>query len=104
MSIQNIFEFVTDDPVRFNMLALKSKLFMVLVNLIRKQNWSQAEAARQLKVSQPRMSNLFKGQLDKFSIDTLLEMIMGIGYKLDMDFDPNNDDEPLELTLKKAML
>ena len=77
---------------------------MVLVNLIRKQNWSQAEAARQLKVSQPRMSNLFKGQLDKFSIDTLLEMIMGIGYKLDMDFDPNNDDEPLELTLKKAML
>jgi predicted XRE-type DNA-binding protein len=86
------------------MLALKSKLFMVLVNLIRKQNWSQAEAARQLKVSQPRMSNLFKGQLDKFSIDTLLEMIMGIGYKLDMDFDPNNDDEPLELTLKKAML
>ncbi|WP_138738987.1 helix-turn-helix domain-containing protein [Pseudomonas sp. FSL W7-0098] len=104
MSNQNIFEFVTDDPVRFNMLALKSKLFMVLVNLIRKQNWSQAEAARQLKVSQPRMSNLFKGQLDKFSIDTLLEMIMGIGYKLDMDFDPNNDDEPLELTLKKAML
>lgn len=104
MSNQNIFEFVTDDPVRFNMLALKSKLVMVLVNLIRQQEWTQAEAARQLKVSQPRMSNLFKGQLDKFSIDTLLEMILGLGYKLDVDFDPSNVREPLELTLKKAML
>lgn len=104
MSNQNIFELVTDDPVRFNMLALKSKLVMVLVNLIRNREWSQAEAARHLKVSQPRMSNLFKGQLDKFSIDTLLEMLLGVGYKLDMDFDPSNEQEPLELTLKKAML
>ncbi|RMV73940.1 MULTISPECIES: helix-turn-helix domain-containing protein [Pseudomonas syringae group] len=104
MSNQNVFEFVTDDPIRFNMLALKSKLVMVLVNLIRNKEWSQAEAARQLKVSQPRMSNLFKGQLDKFSIDTLLEMILGVGYKLDMDFDPSNGREPLELTLKKAVL
>lgn len=104
MSNQNIFEFVTDDPVRFNMLSLKSKLVMVLVNLIREQGWTQTEAARQLSVSQPRMSNLFKGQLDKFSIDTLLEMIIGMGYKLDVDFDPTNDREPLEMTLKKAML
>lgn len=104
MSNQNIFEFVTDDPVRFNMLSLKSKLVMVLVNLIREQGWTQTEAARQLSVSQPRMSNLFKGQLDKFSIDTLLEMIIGMGYKLDVDFDPTNAREPLEMTLKKAML
>lgn len=104
MSNQNVFEFVTDDPVRYNMYALKSKLFMVLVNLIRQKDWNQAEAARHLKVSQPRMSNLFKGQLDKFSIDTLFEMILGVGYKLDLDFDPSNDREPLELTLKKAML
>jgi predicted XRE-type DNA-binding protein len=104
MSSKNVFEFVTDDPVRFNMLALKSKLVMVLVNLIRKNEWTQTEAARQLNVSQPRMSNLFKGQLDKFSIDTLLEMLLGVGYKLDMDFDPTNASEPLQLTLKKAML
>lgn len=104
MSTQNIFELITNDPVRFNMLALKSKLVMVLVNLIQGQKWTQAEAARRLDVSQPRMSNLFNGKLDKFSIDTLIEMLLGVGYKLDMDFDPGNLREPLELKLKKAML
>ncbi|EFI8498731.1 hypothetical protein D3C76_983490 [compost metagenome] len=104
MSTQSVFELITNDPVRFNMLALKSKLVMVLVNLIQGNNWNQAEAARHLNVSQPRMSNLFNGKLDKFSVDTLIEMILGVGYKLDLDFDPSNAREPLELRLKKAML
>lgn len=104
MSNQNIFELVTDDPVRFNMLSVKSKLVMVLVQLIRSQEWTQAEAARRLKVTQPRMSNLFNGRLEKFSIDTLLEMIMCVGYKLDMDFDPSDSRNPLSMALKKAIL
>jgi predicted XRE-type DNA-binding protein len=104
MSTQNVFELITNDPVRFNMLALKSKLVMVLINLIQGQQWTQAEAARRMEVSQPRMSNLFNGKLEKFSVDTLVEMILRIGYKLDMDFDPGNLRVPLELKLKKSVL
>lgn len=102
--VTNIFEFVTDNPVRFNMLALKSKLAMTLIVLIRSNNWSQAEAAKAMDVSQPRISNLFKGKLDKFSVDYLLEMIMRLGYKLDLDFDPTDERVPLKMELKKAML
>lgn len=104
MASQNIFEAFTDDPVKFHMQSLKTKLLMVVINLIRQKGWTQATAAKELNVSQPRMSNLFKGQLSKFSIDTLLEMLVRLGYKPDSDFNPTNESTPLIVTLKKAML
>ena len=104
MKTQNVYELFTDDPVEFNMKALKAKLAMALITLIRQEGWTQALAAERLKVSQPRMSNLFRGRLEKFSIDALLEMIFRSGYKLDSDFDPSNRAQPLAMQLKKAML
>lgn len=101
---QNLFELFTDDPVEYNMKHLKTQLFMVLIHLIRQKGWKQADAAKALKVSAPRMSNLFNGYLDKFSIDTLLEMLVRIGFKIDADFNPENADRPLVMKLKKATL
>lgn len=101
---QNLFELFTADPVEYNMKHLKTQLFMVLITLIRQKGWTQAAAAQELSISTPRMSNLFRGYLDKFSIDALLEMLVRIGYKLDADFDPENKAQPLVMTLKKAML
>jgi len=104
MKDQNLFELFTSDPVQFNMKQLKAKLAIALIKLIRKNGWNQTVAAENLNVSQPRMSNLFRGRLDKFSIDAILEMIFRIGYKVDYDFDPSNTSSPLGMTLKRAML
>ncbi|WIW36271.1 hypothetical protein [Escherichia phage pEC-N1203-2Af.1] len=40
------------------------------------------------------------GQLSKFSVDTLLEMVFKMGYKLDMDFTPLNTRSPLAIFVK----
>lgn len=101
---QNLFEMFTADPVEYNMKHLKVQLFAALIKLIREKGWSQTEAAQQLNISSPRMSNLFKGYLEKFSIDALLEMLVRIGYKLEADFNPENRDLPLVLNVKKATL
>lgn len=101
---QNLFQNFTADPVEYNMKHLKSQLFMTLIKLIRAKGWTQAQAAQELKVSAPRMSNLFKGYLEKFSIDTLIEMLVRIGYKMDASFNPDNTENPLVMNLKKAMV
>ncbi|MBA1195253.1 XRE family transcriptional regulator [Pseudomonas entomophila] len=101
---QNLYETFTSDPVEYNMKHLKTQLFMSLIVLIRQKGWSQADAAKELHVSAPRMSNLFKGHLEKFSIDTLLEMLVRVGFKLETDFTPDQSEQPLRMTLKKAML
>lgn len=98
---QNIFELFTTDQVESNMKHLKTQLFMTLITLIRQKEWTQAVAAKNLSVSAPRMSNLFKGYLEKFSIDTLLEMLVRVGYKIDVDFNPENENQPLKMKLKK---
>ena len=66
--------------------------------------WSQSEAAEKLGISQPRVSNMLNGKLDKFSVDTLLEMVFKMGYKQDMDFTPLNTESPLTMVVKKAMV
>jgi len=104
MNTQNLYELFSDDPVEFHLQALKAKLAIALVALIRAKSWNQAMAAENLHISQPRMSNLFRGKLDRFSIDALLQMLVRVGYKLETDFDPSNEKAPVSLTVKKAVL
>lgn len=104
MNSQNLYELFSEDPVEFNIKALKAKLAIALVEMIRNQNWTQAVAAEQLQVTQPRMSNLVRGKLEKFSIDALLRMLVRAGYKLETDFDPTDEKAPLSVTIKRAML
>ena len=100
----NLFELISNDPARVNIITLKSKLAVVLVELIRERGWTQKEAAAFMQVSQPRISNLFKSKLDLFSIDTLIELIVKMGYKLDLTFTPENSQRPLEMALIKAVV
>lgn len=104
MDTTNAYSYFTADPSEFNTKALKEKLAITLITLIRSNEWSQSVAAQQLKVTQPRVSNLMSGKLDKFSVDTLLQMIFRIGYTLDYTFDVAGGHPRLEMKLKKAML
>jgi predicted XRE-type DNA-binding protein len=40
---------------------------------------TQVEAARRLGVTQPRLNDLLRGRIDKFSIDALLELAVRAG-------------------------
>ncbi|TOA30551.1 PtxR, partial [Vibrio parahaemolyticus] len=51
---------------------------------------------------QPRVSNLMNGQISKFSIDMLLEMLGGLGYLLDLSFNPEDDQSPIKMDIKKT--
>ena len=102
--MKNSFELISTDPMKFNTWSIKSKLIIIIRKLMIDNNWSQSEAAEKLGISQPRVSNMLNGKLDKFSIDTLLEMVFKMGYKLDMDFNPLKTESPLTMVVKKAMV
>lgn len=104
MNTQNLYERFSQDPVEFHLDALKAKLAIALVQLIRQNKWTQVAAAEKLQVTQPRVSNLVRGRLDNFSIDALLQMWVRAGYKLETDFDPTDEKVPLSVTVKRAML
>lgn len=99
MGSQNVYALFTDDPVEASMKDLKTKLAITLIENIRERDITQAEAAKLMGISQPRVSNLFNAKLEKFSAESLLGMLMRLGYKLDMDFDPHNKTTPLNMAL-----
>ena len=60
-------------------LLIRSDLMIQLTNLIDDRGLTQKQAAEALGVTQPRISNLVRGRIDLFSIDTLVEMLTHLG-------------------------
>jgi predicted XRE-type DNA-binding protein len=63
-------------------LHVRADLMIQLQRVIHARGLKQAEAARLLRVSQPRVSDLMKGKIDLFSVDTLIDMLAQAGFKV----------------------
>ena len=60
-------------------LRIRSTLMIELRKLIEERNLTQSEAAKSMKVTQPRISDLVRGKIDLFSIDALVGMLACAG-------------------------
>jgi len=69
-------------PAEARNLRLRSELITVLRDFIEKEGLSQAAAAQRLKVSQPRISDLTRGKISRFSLDTLVNMVGDAGMDI----------------------
>ena len=66
----------------------RSQMMTALRKLIEKEGWTQAEAAKRLKVSQPRISDLARGKISRFSLDALVNMLADAGLEVDFRIRP----------------
>ena len=56
-------------------LRIRADLMIQLTKLIEARGLTQAAAAKLFGVTQPRISDLVRGKIDRFSIDGLVEML-----------------------------
>jgi len=63
-------------------LKIRSTLMIHLRKTIEAKGMKQAEAAKLLGVTQPRVSDLYKGKIHLFSIDTLVDMLSRAGIHI----------------------
>ncbi len=96
-------DLLTNDPVEFGIITLKTRMMIFLCRIIRETGMTQKEAAEKLAVSQPRISDLHRGKISKFSIDMLIQMLGRMGYMLDVSFDIDNRDAPIFASVKKSV-
>lgn len=71
-------------PEEAEHLRIRSALMAALRQAIEARGLTQAAAATLLGVSQPRVSDLMRGKIDRFSIDTLVEMLARAGFHVDV--------------------
>jgi len=65
-------------------LLVRADLLIQVQKAIASKGLKQADAAKTLRVTQPRVSDLLRGRIDLFSTDALIEMLarLGVGVRL----------------------
>jgi predicted XRE-type DNA-binding protein len=77
-------------PDEAEYLKVRSELMLKLQKTITARGLKQADAARLLGVTQPRISDLMRGRIDLFSIDTLIDMLARLGIRTKLVLQPSH--------------
>jgi predicted XRE-type DNA-binding protein len=85
-STGNVFRDLGFPPDEAEHLRVRSDLLIQLQKAIRARGLKQAQAAKLLDVTQPRVSDLMRGRLDLFSVDTLIDMLARLGIRIRVVF------------------
>ena len=81
----NVFVDCGFSPAEAENLRIRAKMMIALNDYIQKRKITQTRAARIMGVSQPRISDLVRGKIGLFTIDTLVNMVAAAGLKVDVD-------------------
>jgi predicted XRE-type DNA-binding protein len=81
---ENVWDAIETDPIEAENLKLRSTLMLALTRHIKREGLTQAQAARLLGVTQPRISNLIHGRIDLFGLDLLVKMASAAGLQITM--------------------
>lgn len=81
---KSVWDAIEDTPGEAANMKTRAALMMTISAYLTQQGWSQAEAAAALGVTQPRVSDLMRGKVHLFSIDTLVNMLAGAGFRVEM--------------------
>ena len=63
-------------------LKARAEVALALIEEIERRSLTQSRAAALCRVTQPRISDLMRGRLDLFSLDTLIDMAGRVGFKV----------------------
>ena len=71
-------------PAEAANLRIRSAMMRALVAFVRQQDLTQKQAAKLLRVTQPRVSDLMRGKIHLFSIDNLVVLLAAAGLRVDL--------------------
>jgi len=81
---KSVWDAIEDTSADAENMKLRSSLMRALEKQIRSREWTQSEAAQRFGVTQPRISDLMRGRINRFSLDTLVNMVSAAGLHIDM--------------------
>ncbi len=80
----NVFVDLGFDEAEAHVMALRAELMIRLSKELKAKGWTQAQAAKHLGVTQPRVSKLNKGAWQDFSLDMLLTLAGRAGLQAEL--------------------
>ena len=81
----NIWDAITDTPGESANMQVKTDLMRQIVAIIKKNNWKQVEAAQHCGITQPRLNDMLRERISRFSLDALVNIAAAIGQRVHIE-------------------
>lgn len=81
---ESVWDAIEDTPAQAENMKLRSSLMIALQDHIAQAGMSQSQAAKAFGVTQPRISDLMRGKIDLFAIDSLVNMLTTAGLRVEL--------------------
>ena len=78
----NVWDALADTPEESANLTLRSELMTRIEAIVKKNRWTQAEAAKRCGITQPRLNDLLRGRISRFSLDALVNIVSKLGCRV----------------------
>ena len=83
----SVWDALADTPEQAANLRARSELMQKIAAIVKENGWTQVEAARRCGVTQPRMNDLLRGRVSRFSLDALVDLATAIGRRVHFELD-----------------
>lgn len=77
----SIWDAIEDTPQQAASMRARSELMIALQDWVKASGKTQAEVARHFGITQPRMSDLMRGKISLFSLDSMMDMATAAGLE-----------------------
>jgi predicted XRE-type DNA-binding protein len=78
----SVWDALADTPEEAANLRLRSALMQQIAGFVERKGWTQAEAAARCGVTQPRINDLLRGRIARFSLDALVNLAAALGRRV----------------------
>jgi predicted XRE-type DNA-binding protein len=86
-TFENVWDAIADTPEEAANLSLRYDLMERIGEIIKQNDWTQAEAAARCGVTQPRINDLLRGRISRFSLDALVNIASALGRRVTIHLD-----------------
>ena len=83
----SVWDAIADTPAEAANLRARSELMQKIAEIVKQSGWTQVEAAQRCGVTQPRINDLLRGSVSRFSLDALVNVATALGRQVRVEID-----------------
>ncbi|SAL20157.1 XRE family transcriptional regulator [Caballeronia choica] len=81
----SVWDALADTPEQAANLQARAELMQQIATVVGSSGWTQEEAARRCGVTQPRINDLLRGRVSRFSLDALVNIATALGRRVHIE-------------------
>jgi predicted XRE-type DNA-binding protein len=81
----SVWDALADTPEQAANLQARAELMQQIATVVAGSGWTQEEAARRCGVTQPRINDLLRGRVSRFSLDALVNIATALGRRVHIE-------------------